>query len=170
MARGVKNDGFLVAYRRSLIQSLSPLLKNHLVPRVQAMIVLGQAAAPTQEGIKLFQDEIANPSQALWVKLWALEKESANHQEGRRADSRPTSRARPAGRSACLPREGSEGTTLPWPIQMRGLEALGWLRQSGLPAEATRAYMANMAMAFLADTDAKFEVRARGGSARSGRA
>ena len=43
---------------------------------------------------------------------------------------------------------------------MRGLEALGWLRQSGLPTEASKAHMANTAMQFLADTDAKFEVRA----------
>ena len=49
---------------------LAPLLKHHLVPRVQAMIVLGQSGNP--EALKLFLDEIKNPQQTVWVKLWAM--------------------------------------------------------------------------------------------------
>src|SRR5579883_3248107 len=71
MARAAKNDGFLREYRRSLTTHLPQLLKNHLVPRLQAMIVLGEAANP--ENLTLFQGEIASRSQALWVKLWALQ-------------------------------------------------------------------------------------------------
>src|SRR5262249_13778028 len=48
---------------------------------------------------------------------------------------------------------------LPWPIQLRGLEAMGWLRQGALPTDPSRAHMANSAMGFLADTEAKLEVR-----------
>lgn len=155
MAKGVKNDTFLAAYRRSLLLFLTPLLKNHLVPRVQAMIVLGQAAAPTQEGIQLFQNEIASPSQVLWVKLWALEGISNIKKEGGRFNVDIESKV---ARTISLFLDKQK--ELPWPVQMRGLEALGWLRQSGLPAEASKAYMANTAMQFLADTGGKFEVRA----------
>ncbi len=155
IARGVKNDAFLAAYRRSLLQFLPPLLKNHLVPRVQAMIVLGQAADPTPEGVQLFQKEIANPSQVLWVKLWALEGVTNIKKEGGRFTVDIESKV-----ARSIAQFLNDQKDLPWPIQMRALEAMGWLRQSGLPAEAAKAYMANSAMRFLADTDAKFEVRA----------
>jgi hypothetical protein len=153
IARGVKNDTFLRDYRRSLQQSLPQLLKNHLVPRVQAMIVLGQAASP--EALQLFQTEIGNPSQVLWVKLWALEGIVNIKKTGGRFNVDIESKA---GRA--ISRFLDEGKELPWPVQMRALEALGSLRQSGLPAEAARAHMANTAMSFLADTEAKVEVRA----------
>src|SRR5262249_2067751 len=137
----------------SLQQFLPPLLKNHLVPRVQAMIVLGQAASP--DAVQLFQTEIANRSQVLWVKLWALQgitniKKSGVH-FGVDGESK-------AGRTISDFLEKQK--ELPWPVQMRALEAIGWLRQSGVPALATQAHMANTAMMFLADPDAKTEVRA----------
>jgi hypothetical protein len=151
-ARGAKNDGFLTEYQRSLNTYLPPLLKNHLVPRVQAIIVLGEAASP--EALPLFQNEIANKSQALWVKLWALEGITNIKKSGKRFPVADESRV-----SRSIADFLEKQKDLPWPIQLRGLEALGWLRQGAMPTEASRAHMANTAMAFLADPDAKLEVR-----------
>ena len=89
------------------------------------------------------------------MKLWALEGISNIKKEGGRSTVNIESKV---ARTISLFLDKQK--ELPWPIQMRGLEALGWLRQSGLPAEASKAYMANTAMQFLADTGAKFEVRA----------
>ena len=113
------------------------------------MIVLGQAASPDTGRLQLFQNEIANTSQVLWVKLWALEGISNIKKDGRPFQRR-RSRARSARTIAYFLDKQKE---LPWPVQMRGLEALGWLRQSGLPTDASKAHMANTAMQFLADTE-----------------
>ncbi len=153
-AQGTKNDGFLRAYRRSLQTYLPPLLKNHLVPRVQAMIVLGEAANPAPEGLKLFQNEIASKSQVLWVKLWALEGICNIKKGGGRFP------ADEEGRVGLTIAAFLKQNELPWPIQMRGVQALGWLRQAALPTERDKPHMANAAMSFLADAEAKLEVRA----------
>jgi hypothetical protein len=152
LSRGSKNDAFLSTYRRSLIQNLPQLLKNHLVPRVQAMIVLGEAASP--ESLSIFQNEIASDSQALWVKLWALEG-ITNIRKG--GNPIPTDVASRVSRTVAGFLEKDK--ELPWPIQLRGLETLGWLRQGTVPTRADQAYMANTAMLFLTDNDAKLEVR-----------
>jgi hypothetical protein len=151
LARGAKNEPFLREYRRSLMMYLPPLLKNHLVPRVQAMIVLGQAGSP--ESLTLFQNEIASKSQALWVKLWALEGISNIKKNGAPLTADVESRASRAISEFLKQKD------LPWPIQLRGLEAMGWLRQGALPTDPSRAHMANAAMGFLADPDTKVEVR-----------
>jgi hypothetical protein len=49
---------------------------------------------------------------------------------------------------------------LPWPAQLRGLEALGALRQARLPTNAGNPEFALVAMRYLADQDARPEVRA----------
>lgn len=154
VARGVKNDAFLRVYQRSLHQFLPPLLKNHLIPRVQAMIVLGEAGNPTQDALQLFQNEIASKSQTLWVKLWAIEGIHNIRRGGYRFSADQESKA---GRTIANFLETQKD--LPWPIQLRGLEALGALRQGFLPTEPSKAHMANTAMLFLADGDSRLEVR-----------
>ena len=69
-AREAQNSRFLNTYNSVLLRSLAPLLKHHLVPRVQAMIILGQTG--NADAFKLFVDEIKNPQQTIWVKLWAI--------------------------------------------------------------------------------------------------
>lgn len=155
IARGIKNEAFLRDYRQSLHRHLPQLLKNHLIPRVQAMIVLGEAATPSQEALTLFQGEITNRSQALWVKLWALEGIANMKKHGSRLGAEAESKA-----SRTIAEFLEKHQDLPWLLQLRALEAMGWLRQSGTAIEATRAQMANTAMLFLADPEAKFEVRA----------
>jgi hypothetical protein len=155
LAKGAKNDQFLRDYRRSLHQFLPPLLKNHLVPRVQAMIVLGQAGTPTQEALQLFLTEISSRSQTLWVKLWAIEG-IINIRRG----GTPFSNDIESKAARTIANFLETEKDLPWLIQLRGLEALGALRRAHLPTEASKAQMANTAMLFLADGDAKVEVRA----------
>ena len=60
-ARDAKSTRFQTEYNRILVQKLQPLLKHHLVPRVQAMIVLGQSGNP--DALKLYLDEIKNTEQ-----------------------------------------------------------------------------------------------------------
>ncbi len=153
-AEGAHNEPFLREYRRSLQTWLPPLLKNHLVPRVQAMIVLGEAANPAPEGLRLFQSEIASRSQAQWVKLWALEGIcNIKRKGGGRFGVNDESKVSLTIANFLKQKD------LPWPIQMRGLQAMGWLRQATLPTDRQTAPMANVAMSFLADPEAKLEVR-----------
>jgi hypothetical protein len=152
-AYGAKNESFLKDYRRSLQTHLPPLLKNHLVPRVQAMIVLGEAANPAPEGLRLFQSEIASKTQALWVKLWALEGICNIKKHGGPFTLQEESQA------SKVIADFLKAKDLPWPIEMRGLQALGWLRQATLPTEPSRAQMANVVMSFLADPEVRLEVR-----------
>lgn len=154
LAQGAKNDAFLREYRRSLQAGLTPLLKNHLIPRVQAMIVLGEAANPAPEGLVLFQNEIASRTQALWVKLWALEGICNIKKAGGRFTTDQETRA------ALVIANFLKQKELPWPIQMRGLQALGWLRQGTMPTDREKAPMANVVMSYLADPEARLEVRA----------
>ena len=49
---------------------------------------------------------------------------------------------------------------LPWPLQLRALEALAYLRHGYLPTQTQKVHMASSAMRYLADPGAKLEVRA----------
>jgi hypothetical protein len=149
-----KNNGnkvFLDKYIPVLIKKLEPLLKNNLIPRVQAMIILGQAGTP--DAIKIYQEQIKNPNQAMWVKLWALE--GIINIEGGRLIARDQIET---GKviSDFLDKEDD----IPWPAQLRALGALGAMRQGYLPNVPKRAEMAHTAMRLLVDPDAKPEVRA----------
>ena len=154
LARGVKNEPFLTAYRRSLLTFLPPLAEEPPGPAGAGDDRPRRGGQPPLDAHHLFLSEINNRSQSTLGEALGPRRDH-QYQEGRQ-DSPPTSRARPPGRSST----SSRSKELPWPIQLRGLEALGWLRQSGLPTQPDRAHMANTAMLFLADTDAKIEVRA----------
>jgi len=155
MARAVKNARFLTEYNRVLVRSLQPLLKHHLVPRVQAMIVLGQSG--NAEALKLFLDEIKNPQQTLWVKLWAIRGITNIKQN-------PTARltaAQEIEAARVIAEQLDEKTKdMPWPLQLRALEALTNLRQGYIPAAPKNAEMAAASMRILTDPKARTEVRA----------
>src|SRR4051812_25383780 len=68
---GAQNRTFLAIYQRALLTRLQPLLRNHLIPRVQAMIILGESGNP--DALSLYENELKDAKQTLWVKLWALE-------------------------------------------------------------------------------------------------
>ncbi len=151
------NQAFLKVYERSLKDNLTILLSNHLVPRVQAMIVLGEAGSI--DAIEIYKREIRNPSQTLWVKLWALEGITKIKEHGGRMTTDDESRAAKTV-SDFLDNSVDKNEPLPWPLQLRALEALGALRQGYLPTQASKVHMAATAMHFLADSEARMEVRA----------
>jgi hypothetical protein len=152
LARSNKQTAFLSQYTRALSAKLSPLLKNHLIPRVQAMIVLGQAG--TADLLPIYVAQIKEPSQTVWVKLWAFEGIVNMIEEG----SRPPGDALPAT-AKVIADFLTNAEDVPPPVQLRALEALSALRQGFEPSRPERAAMASTAMRFLADGDAKFEVR-----------
>jgi hypothetical protein len=152
LAQSAKNQAFLAIYQRALIQKLFPLLKKHLISRVQAMIILGECGSP--EALNIYENEIKDGKQTLWVKLWALEGIRNIKQRGGRLTADAESRA------GKLIADFLNTENLPWPVQLRALEALGALRQGFLPAQPRPAHMANTAMRFLVDPEAKLEVRA----------
>ena len=150
-----KNTRFPTEYNRILLRSLQPLLKHHLVPRVQAMIVLGPSGNP--KALKLFLDEIRNPQQTLWVKLWAIRGITNIKQN----PSARLSAAQEIEAARVIAEQLDEKTKdMPWPLQLRALEALSKLRQGYIPAAPKNAEMAVAAMRILADPKARTEVRA----------
>jgi hypothetical protein len=153
LAKTAKNTGFLTSYNRVLQQRLAPLLANHLVARVQAMIVMGQSGS--QELLGLYLAQIKDPNQTVWVKLWALEGIVNMAGEG----ARLTGQEQVAAAKIIADFLEKEDDA-PWPAQIRGLEALGAMRQGFEPNKPKPAAMANAAMKFLADPEARLEVRA----------
>jgi len=153
-ARSARSTRFQAEYNRVLVQRLAPLLKHHLVPRVQAMIVLGQSGGA--EAYKLFVDEIKNPQQTVWVKLWAMRglTNIKLYSPNRLSASQEIEAARVIADLL------TKNKNLPWPVQLRGLETLATLRQGFVPTNPKGAEMAEAAMQFLADPKARNEVRA----------
>ena len=155
MARAAQSTRFLTEYNRILLRSLQPLLKHHLVPRVQAMIVLGSSGNP--EALKLFLDEIRNPRQTLWVKLWAIRGITNIKQN----PSARLSAAQEIEAARVVAEQLDEKTKdMPWPLQLRALEALSSLRQGYIPSAPKNAEMAVAVMRILTDPKARTEVRA----------
>jgi hypothetical protein len=147
------NQAFLTVYYRTLRDSLSPLLKNHLIPRVQAMIILGECGVA--DFLPLYEAQIKDPNQTVWVKLWAIEG-IVNVAEGGGGRLSAQDQILAAKTVAdFLDKEDD----LPWPAQVRALEALSAMRQGFEPNKPQKAEMANAAMTLLADAAAKVEVR-----------
>jgi hypothetical protein len=151
-AKSAKNTTFQRAYNRILLQKLGPLLKNHLHPRIQASIILGQSANP--DALRLFKDQIKDEKQTIWVKLWAMEGIANIVAEGHPLNA---SDRIEAGKVIADFLKNEDD--IPWPAQLRALEALGAMRQ-GFRVNAPRdAEMATAAMRLLTDYQAKPEVR-----------
>ena len=92
VARTAGNHAFLTVYQRALKQALPPLLTNHLIPRVQAMIVLGESGST--EAIDIFEKEIEqSEADALGETLG--HRRDQEDQGVRRAFDPPTRRPRP---------------------------------------------------------------------------
>ncbi len=152
LARSNKNLAFQTAYNRVLKAKLTPLLKNHLIPRVQAMIVLGQAASG--DYFPLYAEQIKDPNQTVWVKLWAFEGIANAIEEGK-----PPAGDVIASTAKVVADFLTKMEDAPYPVQLRALEALRALKQGYEPSRPENAAMASAAMKFLADGDKKFELR-----------
>jgi len=158
LAKTSKNQDFLTAYNRVLLQKLTPLLKNHLIPRIQAMVILGQSGS--QDMLATYEAQIKDPNQTVWVKLWALEGIVNMTEGGARLSGQAQVDAAKIV-SDFLDKEDD----IPWPAQLRALEALSALRQGFEPNRPRQANMATAAMRLLADGQAKPEVRAEAAKA-----
>lgn len=155
-ARTAKNAGFLQAYNRALQATLPKLLDNNLVSRIEAMIVLGQAADPG--ALPIYMAQLKDANQTVWVKLWAARGISNLVDGGARVDQvLSVQQASAAGKALVDFLEAEKDA--PWPAQMRALEAIGAMRQASQPTSLNKAEMAAVAMQFLADGEATPEVR-----------
>lgn len=153
MAKSIKNQSFLRVYYGILRAELMPLLRsNHLVPRVQAMIILGESGSA--DFMPIYLAQIRDKTQTVWVKLWALEGLVNMVDEGGRLNAQDQIVA--AKTVADFLETESD---LPWPAQLRGLEVLSAMRQGYEANRPQKAAMANAAMGLLADGSAKLEVR-----------
>ena len=154
-ARSTGNMGFLNAYNTILLEKLRPLLKYHLISRVQAMIILGESG--NASSIDTFVSQIRDPKQTLWVKLWALEGISNIKANGGRLTAAQDIAAAKAISTDFL---DDSATDIAWPVKLRALAALGALRQGFIASAPKKAEMANTAMRILADSEERLEVRA----------
>jgi hypothetical protein len=151
-AKNSNNQAFLNIYNRVLLQRLGPLLKNHLIPRTQASILLGQSGNP--DALRTFLEQIRDDKQTIWVKLWAMEGISKIVKSARPL---PASTRIDAGKVIADFLKNEDD--IPWPVQFRAVEALGALRQGFRVNAPKDAEMASAAMRLLTDYQGKPEVR-----------
>ena len=116
------------------------------------MIVLGQSGSV--DLLPIYVAQIKEPNQTVWVKLWGLEGIVNLMEDSGRISGESQSQT-----AKIVADFLSASEDLPWPVQLRGLEALSALRQGYEPAHPERAAMASAAMKMLADSNAKPEVR-----------
>jgi hypothetical protein len=155
-ARMVNNKAFLDAYIRSLLDTLPKLLDKNLVTRNAAMIVLGQAGS--RDALQIYLNQLKDPNQTVQVKLWAVRGISTIVDDGKATAALSAAEAINAAKVIADFLEREKDTL--WFLQMRALEAIGALRQAATPANVQRPEMAATAMKFLADPEARPEVRA----------
>ncbi|WP_165073614.1 hypothetical protein [Paludisphaera rhizosphaerae] len=152
-SRNAKNAAFQTQYNKILLQKLPPLLKHQLVARIHAMIILAETANP--DALKIFLDEIKNPNQTVWVKLWALRGvTNVKLLTNRLAASQEMEAAK------TISDQLLKGKEWPWWVQFRGLEALAALRQGYLTNSPRTVDMAAVAFQYLIDDKLRPEVRA----------
>jgi hypothetical protein len=157
-ARAVNNAGFLSTYNQVLLQKLPPLLENHLLARLAAMIVLSQTGMP--EAVEIFIKQLGDADQTVWVALWAARGLTTVQQTTRYNLDAPRAIRASKALADFLEREKE----LPWPVQYRALEALGSLRLANTPQmQRGQPEMAGTATQFLTDPAGRPEVRAEAG-------
>ncbi|GAC1468270.1 MAG: hypothetical protein NVSMB9_10760 [Isosphaeraceae bacterium] len=156
-AKLAKNTRFLSAYNKELVATLPKLLDNHLVSRIQAMIVLGQTGSPS--AVPIFLAQLKDPNQTIWVKLWAAKGLSLVVNGGTQVDAAISAEDAITAGKVLADFLGSE-KDIPWPATVRAIEALGAMRQAAVPTNMQKSEMAVAAMRYLADTRSRPEVRA----------
>ncbi len=154
VARAAKNDAFLAVYVPVLNSRLPLLLDNHLLPRIQASILLAQVAGPTS--IDIFIKQIADPNQVVWVKHWSAQALTRATGGGKVILDVPKSTAAAAAILGFLEKEPDA----PWPVKVRMLEALGSLRLPATGGPGGKADVPALALRYVSDPKAKVEVRA----------
>jgi hypothetical protein len=153
-ARKAKNDGFLTVYSEVLVDSLKKLLHNNFYARVEASIILSELGS--DRALNVFTTELADKNQTIWVKMAALKGLARIAKDGTR--ELPPTVAADASKAIAAFLKGNED--LPWPVQMRALEALGSMRVAKPTTARGDLDYAVIAMELLANKDVKPEVRA----------
>jgi hypothetical protein len=155
--RANDNREFLTVYSKALFDSSLPkVLENNYLSRIDAMIVLGMAGSTTTQALDVYIKELKKPDQVIWVKLWAARGLTNAAQSGK--VDLDASKSILAAEALIGFLESDE--KLPWPAQMRAIEALGSLRVSTANLPRGKVDAASEVMKFLADPDARVEVRA----------
>ncbi len=158
-ARANDNREFLVIYERLLFESKLPKLlesDHNYLSRLDAMIVLGMAGNPSPQSLDLFIAQLKKADQLVWVKLWAARGLSIAAKGGE--VDLDASRANQATEALLALLESDP--KLPWPVQMRALEALGSIRVSTASTSRNKIDSAPVLLKFLANTDGRSVVRA----------
>jgi hypothetical protein len=158
-AKANDNKEFLRIYYQTLFDStLVKLLEpNHnYLTRIDAMIVLGMAGNPNPAALDLFINQLKRSDQLVWVRLWAARGLAIAASGGE--VNLEAAKANQAA-EALIGLLDSD-PKLPWPVQMRALEALGSLRVAIANTSHGRIAAASVAMRFLADPEASPMVRA----------
>jgi hypothetical protein len=157
-AKANDNKDFLNLYYKTLFESSLPKLvePNHnYLTRIDAAIVLGMAGNPSPTALNFYIDQLKREDQLIWVRLWAARGLTIASQEGEiNLDAAKANQATEA-LIALL----ESDPKLPWPVQMRALEALGSMRVSVANSARGRIDAASVALRFLADNDAPSIVR-----------
>ncbi|AGA30276.1 hypothetical protein Sinac_6177 [Singulisphaera acidiphila DSM 18658] len=159
LAKRANNTAFLKAYTEALLGVAPKLLKNHLLARLEAAILLGKTGSP--DAIDTFIAQLNDKDQTTWVKIWSargllniLQGSTGAYQD---LPGGTTSTAK----SAHALVDWLADKSLPWPAQLRALEALGALRMAADPRAQAKLEMASAAMQLLADPTVRPEVRAQ---------
>lgn len=159
IARANNNPGnFLGVYARQLFDSsFVKLLDNNLIARIDAMIVLGMVGSADNRDLDFYVAQINKPDQVMWVKQWAARGLTNAAQGGKKVLEASRTILAVEALSKFL---STDARTMPWPVQMRALEALGSLRTGVSVTPRGRTDAASVAMQYLADPEMKPEVRA----------
>ncbi len=156
-ASTVNNAEFEAAYSRVLFDSSLPrLLENNYLTRIDAMIVLGMAGSSAPNALDLYTNQVKKPDQVVWVKLWAARGLTNAAQSGKK--DLEAGRANKAVDALVQMLESEP--KIPWPAQVRALQALGSLRLSVASTPKGKVDVASLIMRFLADPESKPEARA----------
>ena len=149
-ARAAKNSAFLSVYTPILNQTLPKILDNHFYARIEAMMALATAASA--DALPVFTKQLADPKQTVWVKLWAARGVTAVF------ESTTVDIQRALAAAKALAGFLSQDN-VPWPAQMRALEALGSTRQpSGSPSQG-KVELIEVAVRHLADPKSNLQLR-----------
>src|SRR5262249_14923649 len=143
-AKKANNTAFLTAYTRLLAVEVPKLLQNHLIARLEGMIVLAQTGQPDAQDI--FIKQLGDKDQTVWVKLWAARGltnivQTPTGGLGELQGGAPSMLKAARALMAFLDQED-----LPWPAPIRALEALGSLRRPPHPSAPQRGEMAPVAL------------------------
>lgn len=153
-AKKVRNTAFIDAYHKVLLAKLPPLLKNNFYARIEAIILLSNIE--NVDALKVFTAVLSDREQTRWVQLRAMK--GISTVAGFGARDLPAKPAVEAAK-AIVGLLGGD-LAMPWPAQVRALEALGSLRLAKDPTQAQKLEFATVIMGFLANEEARPEVRA----------